>query len=94
MELRKLQAKAEREVRNVDEDSLDREGQGGGDPAEAVVAAIAECLVHVGPPAVGLLRKLTDSFEDMCEATMAKDHAGLEDAGDAAVETLSKLLND
>jgi hypothetical protein len=49
-------------------------------------------LVHVGPPAVYQLRKLTESFEEMCEATMAKGHGGLEDAAEDACEALEKLI--
>ena len=74
-----------------DEDSLDREGNEDG-LAEQVIVSLVRCLTDAGPAAVHLLQKLCGAFDDMSEAVMRKDHAGLEDAADDAHQVLSKLL--
>jgi hypothetical protein len=84
-----------------DEDHLDRdhgderpEDGDDGDLAEAVIISLVRCLHDAGPAAVKLLRQLARRFDEMCEATMERDHAGLEAAACDAHETLAKLLED
>jgi hypothetical protein len=81
-------------VIGFDEDSLEREDEGEGDLAEVVVMSLVRSLSDAGPAAVHLLSKLIGSLDEMAEATMAKDHAGLEDAASDAHEVLSKLIEE
>jgi hypothetical protein len=80
-----------------DEDSLVREDHGeqeDGGIAEEVIVSLVRTLSDAGPAGVHLLNKLIGSLEDMGDAVMAKDHAGLEDAADDAHEVLAKLLDE
>jgi hypothetical protein len=86
------------ELPTIDEDDLGREDNGehedgDGDIAEQVICGLVRQLADAGPAAVQLLRKLTQSLEDMGDATMAKDHGGLEEAACAAHEALAKLTD-
>jgi hypothetical protein len=86
-----LDAMARRVEHEPDEDDLDRED---GDIAETVVMSLVRCLADSGPAGVHLLRKLIDSLDDMADAVMERDHAGLEDAAADAHEVLAKLVED
>jgi hypothetical protein len=73
-----------------DEDHLQREDHneqpnGNDDPAE---------IRDRGPAGVRVVRDFASALEDMCGATMARDHAGLEDAADDAHQALNRLLSD
>jgi hypothetical protein len=81
-----------------DEDNLQIEGHGDedgdGDIAEQVICGLVRSLADAGPAAVHLLGKLIGSLEEMSEATMKRDHAGLEEAACDAHEVLNKLIGD
>lgn len=80
-----------------DEDQLDREGHDddqANDLAADAIDTIADALRHEGPPAIRRVRIFARALENMAEATMNKDHAGLSDACADAYEALSKLIID
>jgi hypothetical protein len=81
-------------IRGVPGDGYARGGEADENIAEAVIMSIVHSLADSGPAGVHLLRKLTSALEDMADATMAKDHAGLEDAAADAHQVLSKLIGD
>jgi hypothetical protein len=84
---------AMREAGSDDEDSLDRESPGqDGDIAGLVVTHLVRNLYDAGPAGVFLLRKFISSLNEVGDAVMAKDHAGAEEAGDAATQALGQLL--
>jgi hypothetical protein len=73
-----------------DEDELDREDHG--DPAEVVVVTLAWSLADRGPGAVRQVRLFAQALEQMADAAMGRDHAGLEDSAAIAHEALAKLM--
>jgi hypothetical protein len=78
---------AMRENGERDEDNLDHEApskDGDGDIAGEVVTGLVRSLYDAGPAGVFLLRKFTFSLDKVGDAVMAKDHAAVEEAGDAA----------
>jgi hypothetical protein len=79
-----------------DEDSLNREQDGGGednDIATEAIVSIVHNLHRGGPSAVRDLRKFTAALEAMCEAFMARDRKGLEDAASDARDALEGMIN-
>jgi hypothetical protein len=78
-----------------DEDRLNREqDDSDGDVAEQIVMHIVECLHDRGPGAVRQLRLLAQGFEQMADAHMERDSAGLEDAAADVHRALSKIFGD
>ena len=79
-----------------DEDSLDREGHGGkgDDIATEAIVQIVRNLHEGGPSAVRDLRRFTLALEGICEAYMAKDSHGVEEAASEAVDVLNDMLSE
>jgi hypothetical protein len=80
-----------------DEDGLNREQDDDGenqDIAEQAIMGIVECLNDRGPGAVARIKQLARALEEMADAHMDHDHAGLEDAAADAHLALSKLISD
>jgi hypothetical protein len=81
-----------------DEDSLNREQAGGdggedNDIATEAIVSIVHNLHRGGPSAVRDLRKFTAALEAMCEAFMARDRKGFEDAASDARDALEDLIS-
>jgi streptomycin 6-kinase len=81
-----------------DEDSLNREqdGDSGGDDndiATEIILSILRRLHRGGPSAIRDLRAFTAALDAMCEASMARDHKGLEDAANDAGDALESMIN-
>jgi hypothetical protein len=83
-----------------DEDSLDREQAGDGDDggegdlATEAICSIVRNLHEGGPSAVRDLRRFTSALDAVCEAYMARDHHGLEEAASEAVDVLNDMLTE
>jgi hypothetical protein len=79
-----------------DEDSLNREQDGGGednDLATEAITSIAERLVRDGPSTIRLVRLLARGIEDMAQAAMKRDHHALEEAAADACDALRGLID-
>lgn len=80
-----------------DEDTLDREGHGGGgddDLATEAIVSIVKNLHHGGPSAVRTLRRFTSALDAICEAFMSRDNQGVEEAASEAVDVLNDMLSE
>jgi len=81
-----------------DEDSLDRESNGGddndGDVAMTAVCNLVHRLHEGGPSAVRDIRQFISSLEGLCEAHMDRDPAGMEDAAHDVYVALRSLTED
>jgi hypothetical protein len=78
-----------------DEDSLSREQDGGGanDIATETIVSILRRLHRGGPSAIRDLRAFTAALNAMCEASMARDHKGLEESANDAGDALESMIN-
>jgi hypothetical protein len=69
------------------------QGDGNGDIAVEAIQSIIDTLHEGGPSAVRDLRAYTSALEDMCQAHMDKDYAGLEEAASNAVDAIRDLIS-
>jgi hypothetical protein len=79
-----------------DEDALNREQDGGGEDNDIATEAIVSIVhnLHLGgPSAVRDLRAFTAALDAMCEAFMARDRKGFEDAASNARDALEGMIS-
>ena len=81
-----------------DEDSLDKEHDGGngddGDVAAEAIISIVNHLKDSKASAVRDIRAFTAALEDLCQAFMDRDYHAVGDAADAARDALHNLISE
>jgi hypothetical protein len=77
-----------------DEDHLSREQDNDSDDdiATEAIVSIVHNLHQRGPSAIRDLRAFTEALAEMCEAHIARDRKGFEDAASDAHKALSKIF--
>jgi streptomycin 6-kinase len=76
-----------------DEDNLSREHGGDDNVATELIISILRRLHRGGPSAIRDLRAFTAALNAMCEASMARDHRGLEESANDAGDALESMIN-